>query len=78
MRLKDQQIIKQIIEKIRCTNDSLTVTTSQVQEAVNLCNFPRKPLQFSSVAKNHFALDSSNYIKKKRDVFFLKSLYRNM
>ena len=64
MRLKDQQIIKQIIEKIRCTNDSLTVTTSQVQEAVNLCNFP--------------PLDSSNYIKKKRDVFFLKSLYRNM
>lgn len=41
MRLKDQQIIKQIIEKIRCTNDSLTVTTSQVQEAVNLCNFPQ-------------------------------------
>ena len=41
MRLKDQQVIKQIIEKIRCTNDSLTITTSQVQEAVNLCNFPQ-------------------------------------
>ena len=41
MRLKDQQVIKQIIEKIRCANESLTVTTSQVQEAVNLCNFPQ-------------------------------------
>lgn len=41
MRLKDQQVIKQIIEKIRSTNDSFTVTASQVQEAVNHCNFPQ-------------------------------------
>lgn len=71
MRLKDQQIIKQIIEKIRCTNDSLTVTTSQVQEAVNLCNFPQW-------LKTILLWIAAITYKKKRDVFFLKSLYRNM
>ena len=41
MKLNNQQFIKQIIKKIQSTNNNLTVTTYQVQEAINHCNFPQ-------------------------------------
>ena len=41
MRPNNQQYILKVVEKVREANDRLSITTLQVQEAINRCNLPQ-------------------------------------